>query len=249
MDLLLKGQRVIVVGGSRGIGKAVAAEFANEQADVCVTGRDQSTLTGVASEVGSRGGGLFCTSAFDVTKPKLAAAGMTRALSQLGGVDILVWAVSANSRDWAESFRTDVLAAVQLVEHCLPALREGRSPAVVFLGSQAASVGVPTYPSYSAAKAALLSYAASLSRKTATDGIRVVSVSPSEVLFPGGVWDRIRVERPDRFAGAVAAKPFGRFASPEEVAAAVVFLASPRASYISGANLRVDGASQPFLDL
>jgi NAD(P)-dependent dehydrogenase (short-subunit alcohol dehydrogenase family) len=243
MDLGLAGRRVLITGASHGIGRAIAECFSDESADIGVCARRSEPPPSLVAEILKRGTRAFVQAA-DVAESDQLQRWIETMAEALGGVDIVVSNVSAQSRDWRTSVETDILASVALIEYCLPHLAKSDAPSIVFITSQAGLLGVPTYKSYSAVKAALISYAGSLSRELAPRGIRVNCVSPGVVLFEGGIWDRLRTERPDKFAGALEKSPMGRFCTPAEVARAVVFLASPAASYISGTNLLVDGASR-----
>lgn len=243
MDLDLSGRRVLVTGASRGIGRAIAECFADEGADIGACARHSAPLSELLGSLRRRGTRAFAQTA-DVTDPDQLSRWIDTMTAALGGVDVLVSNVSAQSRDWQVSVETDILAAVALVERCLPHLKDSDAASIVFVTSQAALLGVPTYKPYSAVKAALISYAGSLSRELAPHGVRVNCVSPGAVLFEGGIWDRLRTERPEKFADALARNPMGRLCTPVEVARAAVFLASPAASFISGTNLLVDGASR-----
>lgn len=243
MDLALERRRVLITGASQGIGRAIAECFSDEGADIGACARSPELLSTLLEEIRKRGTRAFGHTA-DVTETDQLQRWVDTMAESLGGVDIVISNVSAQSRDWRKSVETDILASVALVEYCLPYLKQSEAASIVFVTSQAGLLAVPTYKPYSSVKAALISYAGSLSRELASSGIRVNCVSPGVVLFEGGIWDRLRTERPEKFMGALKKNLMGRFCSPAEVARAVVFLASPAASYVSGTNLLVDGASR-----
>lgn len=243
MDLGLADRAVLVTGATRGIGRAIVDCFAGENARLGICARDAGAVAEVVSSLRADGVTAF-GAAVDVTDAGLLRSWVGAMVGALGGIDVLVSTVSAQSRDWQACLRTDVLAAVDLVDACRDQLIASPAGSIVFIASQAAALAVPGYPSYSAVKAALISYAGSLSRDLAPHGVRVNCVSPSEIIFPGGLWDRIRTERPERYQTALRRQPFGRLGTPEEVARVVVFLASPAASLVCGANVLVDGASR-----
>lgn len=243
MDLELAGKRVLVTGATAGIGRAIASCFAAEGAQLSICARRPEPLADTLREL-REGGATAYGLTTDVTCPDQMTTWVDHSAAELGGIDILVSTVSAQSRDWRASLDTDLLATVSLVNTCRSYLQASTAAAIVFIASQAALLAVPSYQAYPAAKAALLSYAGSLSRELAPQQIRVNCVSPDEVYFEGGIWDRIRVERPEKYDQVLAQNAMGRFCTPIEVARAVVFLTSPMASYISGTNLLVDGANR-----
>lgn len=243
MDLGLKNKNVAIAGGSRGIGRSIAECFAEEGANVAICARNtrdvEDTVNLVkAKDVRSVG------SVLDVSSKVSFQEWIRTVEKDLGGIDIFIWNVSAQSKEWAENFNTDILSCVHCVEAVLPALEKSSSPAIVSIASQAATLSRPRYKAYPAMKAALIHYMSSLSRELTPRGIRVNSVSPSEVEYQGGIWDRIKEETPEKYEQAIQRSPLKRFAKPEEVARVVVFIASPAASFISGANILVDAASR-----
>ena len=177
-----------------------------------------------------------------------AAAGIAEAAAALGGLDIFVpnvsaLAVATDEASWRKSFDLNVMSTVIGVETALPLLEKSGAGAVVIIGSVAAvEVVGPTRP-YNAVKAALLPYMKSTARNYAGKNVRVNMVSPGTIYFKGGVWHVREQKQPDFFKAALARNPMGRMGKPEEVADAVVFLASPRASFITGANVIIDGAA------
>jgi NAD(P)-dependent dehydrogenase (short-subunit alcohol dehydrogenase family) len=246
MDLALAGNKVMVTGASRGIGRAVAEMFAEEGCDVAICARKADGVERAVEALESRGvravGGVV-----DVADTRDLRRWVGDAAAELGGLDILVSNVSAQSYEWRRSVEVDVLACVELVEAALPYLVRSRAGAIVSIASQAGLLAVPSYKAYSAVKAALISYMGSLSRELAPQGIRVNVVSPGEIEFEGGFWERMRAEDPQLVSRTLARSAMGRFGTALEVARAVVFLASPAAGFISGTNLLIDGGSKEFV--
>jgi 3-oxoacyl-[acyl-carrier protein] reductase len=246
MDLGLKRKRAVVIGASRGIGRAVAIYLANEGCDVAICARSAAGVAEVENILSSKGV-RACGVALDITDLRAAADWARDLPSLLGGLDILVWNVSAQSREWNRSFQTDIVACVNIVDTLVPVLERSECPSIVGIASQAALLAVPNYKAYSAMKAAFVSYLTALARDLADRGIRVNAISPGEIDDPEGIWGRIRQERPERYAEALRKNIRGSLGTPEEVARVVVFVASPAASLVSGSNILVDGMSRDFV--
>lgn len=248
MDLGLKGKRAIVTGGTRGIGRAIVESLAREGVDIAVCARTESGVVETVESVASHGVRAFGT-ALDVRDRDAFTRWHAKAAAELGGLDIAVSNVSTRPTlkgedGWRGAFDTDFLQHVRFAELSLPKLAEGRDPSLLFVSSIAAALMVlpPGESAYGTMKAALVSYMGQLAATHGTSGIRVNAVSPGPILFEGGVWDQIRTHQPDLFRRAAQMSALGRHGRPEEVADAITFLVSPRAGFITGANLRIDGA-------
>jgi 3-oxoacyl-[acyl-carrier protein] reductase len=246
VDLNLAGRRVLITGASRGIGRAIAEAFAAEGAHVGLCARTEEPLAATAHQLQASGATVIAAPV-DVTDPDAVRRWVDTTAEAMGGLDVVVPTVSAQSRDWRTSVETDLLATVELIDHCVPRLEKSQTSSIVLITSQAGLLAVPNYKAYSAVKAALTSYAGALARELAPLGIRVNSVAPGEVLFDGGIWDRLRTQRPEKYAATLSRNVTGRFCTPAEVARVVVFLASPAASYISGTNILIDGANRQHI--
>lgn len=246
MDLGLSGKKAIVTGGTRGIGHAVASLLAAEGCDVAICARHRAAVDEAVATL-ARAGVKATGGAVDVADLPALRGWIGEAAEALGGLDIFVANVSAlaqgmDEEAWRKGFEIDVMGTVFGVEAALPFLERSAAASIVVVGSTAmAEVYGPTR-SYAAVKAALVPYVKGLARNLAAKNVRANMVSPGNVFFSGGVWDHVRQNHPDMFQSMLARNPTGRMGTPEEVANAVVFLASPRASFITGTNLIIDGA-------
>ena len=246
MDLGLKGKRAVITGGSKGIGRAVAAGFAKEGADVAICARNAGEVAAVVAALKGQGVKAF-GSALDVADGPALTVWVGASVKELGGIDALVCNVSAlavgnSAETWEKSFRTDMMHTVNAVEAALPFLEKSPCASIVLISSVSGFEVDFAAGSYGAMKAALIHYAKGLSRQLVGKGIRVNCVSPGNTYFDGGIWQNIEKNVPDLFASTLKVNPTGKFGTPEEVANGVVFISSPVASRISGTNLVIDGA-------
>jgi NAD(P)-dependent dehydrogenase (short-subunit alcohol dehydrogenase family) len=246
MDLGLDGRKVLVTGGTKGIGRAIADLFAAEGAHVAICARHRAEVEAVTAELAGKGRKAF-GAALDVSNGAAVSAWVADAAVALGGIDIVVpnvsaLAVAADDAAWQAGFQTDIMGSVRVVDAAMPWLEKSDAGSIVIISSVSGrEVDFAAGP-YGAFKAALIHYAQGLAFQLAPKNIRANTVSPGNTYFPGGVWERIEKGNPALFAQSLALNPTGRMGTPAEVARAVVFLASPAASFITGTNLVVDGA-------
>ena len=250
MDLGLHGRRALITGGSRGIGLAVAEALAAEGAAVGLVARDAAGLASAAERLGPRGV-LVATAVADVTETPQLKRAVDDIATALGGLDHLVAnaggtvgpgnLASAGDDDFTATFALNAGHAAELIRAGLTHLRAAGGGSVVIISSITGMRPAPR-TAYAAAKAAEIHLAATAAQELAPAGIRVNAVSPGSIMFPGGGWDSFQREHPEDFAAFLASQfPFGRLGRPEEVADVVTFLLSARASWITGANIAVDG--------
>jgi 3-oxoacyl-[acyl-carrier protein] reductase len=258
MELGLTDKVAIVTGSSRGLGLASATALAAEGCCVTIAARGAERLREAAGEVAGAGGGPGRVEA--VAADLATAAGVesvvARTVERFGGLDILVnnvglargaTIVDTSDAEWQDAMDQTLFPAIRASRLAVPHLRRRGGGAIVMVASiyGRESGGRMTY---NAVKAAEISLAKSMAQQLARDGIRVNSVAPGSILFPGGSWAKRQQADPAGIAEFVARElPFGRFGRADEVGAVVAFLASPKASWISGASVTVDGCQSRSL--
>jgi 3-oxoacyl-[acyl-carrier protein] reductase len=260
MDLRLKDKVVLVTGSSRGIGLATAKAFAAEGCRLVLSARSADALR--QAEAGLRAGGaMVAGEVADVTKPDDAARLVQTAVTAFGGIDILVNNVGGSvggrliadstDEDWRTTLEMNLLPTVRMMRLALPHMSGRAGAAVVNVSSISGwSAQLAMSGQYGAAKAALIFDAERWALEFVPHGVRVNTVSPGSILIEGNGWDRYRVANQGLFDDYVRhGFPMGRLGSAEEVADVIVFTASPRAHWINGRNIAVDGLEQPYAPL
>lgn len=252
MDLGLRDRVAVVTGSSRGLGLAIARTLASEGCVVCLCGRTESTLAQARRDVAIRAVGdeRVIAIAADVSTPDGVKSVIDGTIAAFGGIDILVNNVGlargatitdTSDAEWQEAFDQTLFPAIRASRLAVPHMKQRGGGSIIIIASVFGREAGGRM-TYNAVKAAEISLAKSLAQELASSNVRVNSVSPGSILFEGGSWWKRQQENPAAIAEFVKRElPFGRFGTPEEVGDVVAFLASPRASWISGTSVVVDG--------
>ena len=252
MDLGLTDSVALVAGSSRGIGHAVASQLLSEHASVMLTGRDPVALEAARQALAARHGeDRVQALAGDLADPERSAEAVAEAHRAWGRLDLVVASVGSGAgrrgwdqgqQEWERMFSVNLWTSAGIAEAALPGMLAAGRGSIVFISSIAGGETVSAPPPYGAAKAALRSYSKTLARELGPSGIRVNCVAPGNILVPGGGWDRrLASDRAAVEAYVAAEVPMQRLGTAEEIAAVVAFLASPRASFVTGAWVVADG--------
>ncbi|MGD9329250.1 MAG: SDR family oxidoreductase [Cyclobacteriaceae bacterium] len=246
MDLNLKGKNVVITGGSKGIGRSIALAFAEEGANVATCARTEDPLKEVAEKIKSKGV-IAYTEKCDISDHKALEKFLESAKDELGSIDVLVNNASAlalgdDKGSWQECINVDLLATVKASDKVIPWMIESGEGNIIHISSISGLEATQSRDfAYASIKSAIISHANKIAVNYGAQGIRANSVAPGAVYFENGVWDYVKKNNNEMYEGVKGLTPRGELGTPEEIANVVVFLASDKASFITGTCIVVDG--------
>lgn len=257
MDLALKGKVVLITGASRGIGAGIAQAFAAEGSKLAICARTEEPLLQAKKQLEESGAEVLAIPA-DISKPEHASLLVDQTVSHFGRLDVLVNNAGGNRRgnfeetsddDWEEILNLNLKAHIRVSRAAIPEIKKQNAGAIIFIssifGREAGGKGLSIY---NTTKAGMNSLSKIMAMELAADKIRVNAVAPGSIRFPGGSWDRRCIADPEGMAEFIKREmPLGRFGTVEEVANVVTFLASERASLVTGTCINVDGCQSRSL--
>ncbi|MBV1696210.1 MAG: SDR family oxidoreductase [Hyphomicrobiales bacterium] len=245
MQIDFTGRRVVVCGGSKGIGRAIALAFAEGGASVSVCARGQSALDEVAAALGRFGRPVHAATC-DLAAADDIARYIPAAADSLGGIDVLVnnasgFGLGNDEQAWEAGLHVDVMAMVRASRAAEPHLLARPGGSIINISSISGFRPSQRTPAYAAVKATMIHYTTSQAALLARKGVRVNCIAPGSIEFPGGLWEQRKTSAPEVYNATLKSIPFGRMGRPEEVAQVALFLASPMAGWVTGQTISVDG--------
>jgi len=240
------GKKVVVCGGSRGIGRSIALAFAKGGASVSICARNKESLDHAASDLAKATKATIHHLPCDLANGPAVTAYVKAAAEALGGIDVLVNNASGFGRTddeegWAVSLNVDVMASVRASLAAIPYLEQAGRGSIIHISSISGLMPSLRTPPYGAVKALLIQYTTTQALALAKKGIRVNCIAPGSIEFEGGVWDLAKQHNRKLYDGILASIPHGRLGKPEEIANVAAFLASDMASWVTGQTIVVDG--------
>ncbi|MBM3524668.1 MAG: SDR family oxidoreductase [Alphaproteobacteria bacterium] len=240
-----KGRRVIVAGGSRGIGRSIALGFAAAGADVSICARGAATLETTRAEI-ARHGHKAHAATCDLADGPAVTRYVAEAVAALGGLDVLVnnasgFGMTDDEAAWSAGLAVDVMAMVRASHAALPSLEKSKGSSIIHISSISGLRPSVRTPAYAAVKATMIHYTTSQAAALSRKGIRVNCIAPGSIEFPGGGWERRRLAGDELYTRTLNSIGFGRLGTPEEIADVALFLASPYARWVTGQTIAVDG--------
>ena len=245
MQISFPGKKVVVTGGSRGIGLSIAHAFASEGADVAICARGAEGLKSAVAALEKHGRKVHAAPA-NLADGEAVTKFVTDAGNALGGIDILVNNASGfgqtdDEPGWERSIDVDLLALIRGSWAATPFMETAGGGSIVNITSISGYRASARSAPYAAVKAAVINYTSSQALMLAEKKIRVNAIAPGSIFFPGGVWDERQTSNPTLYNGILKSIPWGRFGTPEEIAKVAVFLSSDLASWVTGQTISVDG--------
>ena len=239
------GKRVVVAGGSRGIGRSIALGFAAAGADVSICARDPKALEATRGEIAKHGHKAHAATC-DLADGPAVKRYVAEAAEALGGIDVLINNASGfgstdDEAGWAAGLAVDVMATVRASHAAIPFLEKAQGGSIINISSISGLRPSTRTAPYGAVKAAVIHYTTSQAAMLARKGIRVNCIAPGSIEFPGGSWENRKTSDPNLYGRILKSIPFGRLGKPEEVANTVLFLCSPLGGWITGQTIAVDG--------
>ncbi len=248
MQLDLAGKNLVITGGTRGIGRAIAEAFSNEGANIALCARNTDQVEETVKQLSNKGINAYGDSV-DISDHDILRQWVKDAAEQLGGIDIVIanpsaFGAGATKEDWKVGFEVDIMGTVTTIDAAMPyletaAMNNGCASALILASASAAETDMDS--AYGAYKAALIHYAKGLARRLAPQNIRINTISPGTIYVDDGFWGNVKRHMPELYEQYFDRNPMGRMGKPEEIANAAVFLSSSAASFITGSNLVVDG--------